>query len=172
MTFISPQYLLDANMAEREAAHLLGAFFCGTVWIGVRYLGAIELGLLTRVFVKGPLRQIIHLHSRLDELERSLSNARDLEHCWDAIQVNCRELGFSGGRLSVQGLVFEAAAPAGLMEPWQLRIPIGGDQYLNLYRDPGAEDCPAVIGRLAGILRDGLRARFGESRSSLTASAR
>jgi hypothetical protein len=172
MMFISPQYFIDANMAGREASHLLGAFFCGSVWIGVRYLGAAELGLLTRVFVSGPLRQIIHLQSRLDELERSLANTRDLEHCWETIQVNCREFGFSGGRLSVQGRVFEAAAPAGVTEPWQLRIPIARDQYLNLYRDPGAEDCPAVIGRLAGILRDGLRARCDESLSSLTASAR
>lgn len=140
----------------------MGALLCGTVWIGIRHLRLSEFGLVTQFF-RGPLRQVIDLQSRLGELEQSLSHAGNIDQCWETIQAGCHEFGFSGGRLSARGRIFETAgAPVGLSGQWHLRVPLAEAQYVNLYRDPEAEDHPAVIGRLAGILRNGLQARFAE----------
>ena len=148
------------------------AFFCAMILIGVRHLNTSEFGLLAGLFWKGPLRQIIDLQSRLEEFERCLANAGDIEQCWEIIQAGCREFGFSGGRLRAQGRVFETAAlPSDLNGQWQLRVPMAETQYLNLYRDPQAEDTPAIIGRLAGILRNGLQERFGQSFEKAPAEA-
>jgi hypothetical protein len=158
---IATAFFLFSRTAGLQAAHLVGALFCGVVWIGVRHLSLTNFAPLTGFFVKGPFRRIIHLQSRLEEFERSLANAGDIQQCWETIQVDCRDFGFCGGRLSVRGRVYETAAlPTGLAGQWQLRVPLAQAQYLNLYRDPEAEDHPAILGRLAGILRDGLQAQL------------
>jgi len=168
---IGSAFFLFSRTAGRQAAPLIGALFCGAVWIGVQHLGHSNLGLVARLFFTGPFRRVIDLQLRLKEFEQSLANAGDLEQCWEIIQVGCREFGFYGGKLSVRGRVFESTTlPAGLHGQWQLRVPLAEAQYVNLYRDPEAEDHPAVIGSLTSILRDGLQARLGVR--SLTAAGR
>jgi len=181
LSAIGSAVILFSTTAGRPVAPLVSALFCGAVWIGVRHLSPYEFGVLTALFFTGPFRQLIDHQSRLEELERSLANARDLEQCWETIQAGCRGFGFYGGKLSARGHVFETGRlPAGTSGHWELRVPLAESQYLNLYHDPQAENYPAVLGRLAVILRDGLRARFGESAAasagesvrSLTAVAR
>ena len=160
---IGPALCLFSDTFSRPAAGLTGALFCGAVWIGLQHLSLSEVGLATGLFVRGPFRQIIDLQFRLEEFEQSLANAGDMEQCWETIQAGCRDFGFYGGKWSARGRVFETAKlPAGLSAQWQLRVPLADAQYVNLYRDPDAEDHPAVIGKLAGILRSGLQARFAE----------
>jgi hypothetical protein len=155
--------ILFSTTAGRPVAPLVAALFCGAVWIGIRHLSPYEFGVLTRLFFTRPLRQFIDHQSRLEELERSLANAGDLEQCWETIQAGCRGFGFYGGKLSARGRVFEAGTlPAGVSQQWQLRVPLAETEYVNLYRDPEAENHAAVVGRLAGILRNGLQARFRE----------
>jgi hypothetical protein len=163
---------LFSDAASRATTHLMGALFCVMIWIGVRHLNAAEFGRLAGLFLKGPFRRIIDLQSRLEEFERSLANAGDIDQCWETIQAGCRAFGFSGARLRAQGRVFETAAlPSDLNGQWELRVPIAEAQYLNLYRNPEAADTPAVIGRLAGILRNGLQERFGQSFETVPAQA-
>lgn len=157
-------FVLCSGTAGRQAAPLVGGWFCGAVWFGIQHLSLSRCGQITGRFLQGSLRRVIDQHSRLEELERSLARTSGLEECWAMIEGSCREFGFSGGRLSAQGRVFESAsASAGRNELWQLRIPISKAQYVNLYRDPEAEDDPAVIARLAGILQTGLKERLGAS---------
>jgi len=168
---IGSAFFLFSRTAGRQAAPLIGALFCGAVLIGVQHLSDSKLGLVARLFFKGPFRRVIDLQSRLKELEQSLANAGDIDQCWEIIQVGCRDFGFYGGKLSARGRVFQSATlPAGLQGQWQLRVPLAEAQYVNLYRDPEAEDNPAVIGSLTGILRDGLQAQLGIR--SLTAAGR
>jgi len=159
--------LLFSDAKDRPATCLIGSLLCALAWIGLRKLRRSRFRRVISEFWKGPFRQVIDLQSRLVELERSLARAADLEQCWETIETQCRDFGFSGGRLRARGQVFETAVlPDGVNEFWQLRIPLNNAQYLNLYRDPEAEDHPAVVGRLAGILRCGLRARCDDGDTS------
>jgi len=165
---IGPAFFLVPGTGDRQVAGLIGVLVLGAAWIGVRHFRLSQFGLVTGLFLKGPFRQIIDLQSRLEEFERSLANARDVEQCWETIQAECREFGFNGGRLRVRGRVFETGSPPpGISGQWQLRVPLAEAQYVNLYRDPQAEDHPAVIGKLAGILREGLQARLADWDSSV-----
>jgi len=160
---------LIAPTTDSQAVALLGALFWGAAWIGMRHLRFIRLGPVIHLFLWGPFRQVIDLQVRLGELERLLANARNMEHCWEAIQADCGHFGFCGGRLRVEGRVFETAArPASTGQHWQLRVPLAEGQYLNLYHDAAALDHPAVIARLAIILRNALQARIAarEGRTS------
>jgi hypothetical protein len=158
---LGPSLYLGLERIRAEAAGVVATLLSGLIWIGFRHLTHTQFAQVTSLFLKGPFRQIIDLQFRLQEFEQALANAGDLEQCWQTIEKRCPDFGFSGGRLSARGRVFESAIlPEGFHEMWQLRIPLARTEYLNLYRDSDAQDHPAVIGRLAGILRYRLRAEM------------
>ena len=157
-----PALLLVPNREVREAACLMAVLCLGFLGISIRHLSHSRLGRISNQFVRGPLRKILDVQFRLEELERTLAVAGDLGQCWDIIEASRRDFGFAAGRLRARGLMFETASlPLASRDWWQLRIPLEGAQYLNLYRDPEAEDHPAVVGKLAGILRIAIQARLG-----------
>jgi len=151
-------FSLLQNAVHNRFSGLIVILFCVAAWIGVQHLGYSEFGLASRLFFKGGFRQIIDVQFRLQEFERSLASVRTLPQCWHTIRNGCREFGFTGVRLSVQGRIFESISEKGGDGEWQLRIALPDRQYVNLYRDLGTETDPTALASFARVLESSLRA--------------
>ena len=149
--------LLEGAVHNRFGG-LVVLLFCAAAWIGVRNLGYSEFSLASRLLFDGTFRQVIDVRFRLQQFEQSLAGAHTLNECWERIQTGCREFGFTGVRLSLQGEVFEtavnpAAVPSG---QFQIRIPLPDSQYVNLYRDAQSDAEATALAGFAGVLQRGI----------------
>ena len=93
----------------------------------------------------------------MNELEKALAKAADIEECWRAIRASSLEFGFSGVRMSVNGTVFEDFATSGSAKLWQMRISLSASQYVNFYRNYEAETDSVVLSAFADAVEHGLR---------------
>lgn len=158
---IGATFSLLQSAVDNQYAGLVVVLFCAAAWIGVQHLGYSEFGLATRLFFKGTFRQIIDVQFRLQQFERSLAAAQSLDHCWQAIQAGCGDFGFSGIRLHIRGRVFERKPEDGLPY-YQVRIPLGDTQYVNLYRSFETEGDATALTGFAQILQCGLEAHVAK----------
>jgi len=152
--------LLQNAMQKRFGAVII-VLFCAAAWFGIQRLEYPEFRIATRLLFRGAFRHIVDEHSRLQEFKTSLSDARDLDQCWGAIRRGCKDFGFVGIRMSVQGRIFEDAwrhPPEDRC--WQLRIPLAGSQYVNLYRDLHKDIRPTPLAEFAHVLRTDLKVRL------------
>jgi UDP-GlcNAc:undecaprenyl-phosphate GlcNAc-1-phosphate transferase len=143
--------LLEAAF-RNQLGGLIVIAFCAAAWIGVQHLGYSEFGLATRFFFKGTFRQIIDVQFRLQQFERSLTEARSLDQCWQGLQKGYADFGFSGVRMHAQGRIFEHT-PDDAADHCQIRIPLGEAQYVNLYRSFQNETDPSALAGFARILQ-------------------
>ena len=139
---------------------LVIVLFCGASWIGIQHLGYAELGLAGRALVRGTLRGIIDFQIRLQEFERALSQAGNLEEQWEVIRHGCKEFGLSGVRLKVQSRVFEEYETDATDKPTlQLRVPLPDSQYVNLYCQAGLSLHPMALSAVGRAIETVLRGR-------------
>ena len=131
---------------------LIVILFCVMAWVGVQHLGYSEFGLATRFFFKGTFRQIIDVQFRLEQFQRSLSDAESLDQCWKGIQTGYSDFGFSGVRMHAQGRIFELV-PEDAADHCQIRIPLGDAQYVNLFRSFQSDTDPTALAGFARVLQ-------------------
>lgn len=116
-------------------------------------MGYAEFGLASRLLLRGQLRGMIDVQLRLQQFERVLRGAADIDGFWRALDEGCREFGFRGARLKLNGRLFVSdhigERPQAL---WQLRMPLGDDEYLNVFRDADASMHPVVLADFAHIV--------------------
>ena len=149
---IAAAFSLLQAAVRNQFGGLIVILFCAVAWIGVQHLGYSEFGLATRLFFKGTFRQIIDVQFRLQQFERSLVEARSLEHCWQGIQAAYADFGFSGVRMHAQGRIFEHT-PEDAAEHCQIRIPLPDSQYVNLYRSFQTDVDPTALAGFARVLQ-------------------
>lgn len=107
--------------------------------------------------IRGKVQRSIDAQIRLDELEKTLAKGLDVLACWRTICAFTREFGFRGVRMAVSGTVFEDYTTRATDRLWQLRIPLGESQYINLYCDCGADTNPVILSAFAEAVERGLR---------------
>jgi len=140
--------------------------FCIVAWIGVQNLGYSEFGLAKRLLFNGTFRQIIDVQFRLDQFERSLAAAETLEDCWQKLEEGCRDFGFAGARLGIEGRVFETSElPRTSRECLQLRVSLSEREYLNIFRNFSKPMESGVEAGFAQVAHKVLTARLQKARA-------
>lgn len=137
--------------------------FLGAAWLGVQKLGYAELETAGRVVFGGELQNMVDTRLTLQNLERSIRSAADVNGCWSALRDGCDELGFPGVEMRLAGRRFRAAATEdGDGSSWCVYVPLSGSDHVLLGRNEAAEASPSVIGPLADLIRSTLRSRLTE----------
>ena len=143
---------------ENQYAGLVIVLFCAAAWVGVQHLGYAEFGMASRFLMRGQLRGIIDVQVRLQALEEALWVADDPEGFWRILEEGCRDFDFTGARLRIGSQSWASASvERDTDELWQLRMPLDGGQYLNLYRDPHSRMHPIVLARFGAIVEKAVR---------------
>jgi UDP-GlcNAc:undecaprenyl-phosphate/decaprenyl-phosphate GlcNAc-1-phosphate transferase len=164
---IAAVFSLLQNAFSDRFNGLILVLFAAAVWIGIQHLGYSEFGLATRFFVKGTFSHIIDVEVRLEQLERALAAAGDLDQYWQVLRQGGRDFGFAGVRLNVRGQSLDTLGEAGARGRWQLRISLADSQYVNLYQDFGREMPPTALAGFARVLENSLTARFAKPEPAL-----
>ena len=81
--------------------------FCVLVFVGVNYLGYVELSAARRTFSRKMLLQTVKEEVYLDELTQAIGKATDASACWKVILTVCADMNFSSVRMRMQNKSFE-----------------------------------------------------------------
>jgi UDP-GlcNAc:undecaprenyl-phosphate GlcNAc-1-phosphate transferase len=140
-------------LMQNQFGNFAVILFCAAAWVGVQHLGYLEFDLARQFLFSGSLRKIIGAHVRIQEFERALARVESPEAARQVIASNCGEFGFSGVRMHVGDREFEHYVGGQMSDNcWQLRIPLRGSQYVNLYRDPQTKMHPVILSEFAEVL--------------------
>lgn len=141
------------DVVQNDFGGLVIVIFCGAAWLGVQHLGYAEFGIASRLLIRGQLRGIIDAQIRLQAFERELDAISDIERLWKRIEEGCRDFGFAGARLQVNGRTWVTPAVAEASSRfWQVRVPLAADGYVNLYIDPSEKTHPIVLSHFTAIV--------------------
>ena len=150
------------EVAHDQFGGLIVVLFCAAAWLGVQHLGYAEFGVAGRLLFGIRLRGIVNVQLQMQQFERDLEAAGSLEEAWEVICRGCREFGFAGARMRVNGTELERSfAATERAQAWQLRVPLGEDDYLNLLRSADSGIHPVVLGHFPEVAARVLKSRFG-----------
>jgi UDP-GlcNAc:undecaprenyl-phosphate/decaprenyl-phosphate GlcNAc-1-phosphate transferase len=147
---------LLVSAVHNSFSGLIVLLFCGAAWIGIRHLEYAEFAMASKMFLGGKFRKIIDAETRLVDFEASLIKSVDIDECWNKIRSGSSEFGFHGARMRINGVVFEESMDHLSRRLWQLRIPLPGGEYVNFFRDFGAEMDPLVLSQFVTAVERGL----------------
>jgi hypothetical protein len=116
-----------------QAAFVLVLVCAAAAFFGIRKLRYIEFHSLINV-LRGEFWRILRMRICLNEYEESLSAARNLEECWNAVSVVCREAGFRQVTLEVAGKRFELSPVAEMAFYAPIILPLGSQGRLTFVR--------------------------------------
>ena len=75
------------------------------------------------MLVGGTFRRLIDAQIHLRRFEKELAAAGSLEECWEVLQKGCRDFGFAGLKLRIEGREFEQRPAAGSGSGcWAVRV--------------------------------------------------
>jgi UDP-GlcNAc:undecaprenyl-phosphate GlcNAc-1-phosphate transferase len=145
--------LLQRLVHAPQFSILLLVLFGFALWVGVRYLNYAEFSVARQLLLGGEFQQTLNARLSLRVFEAALAGAATVEASWEAIQRAARDLGFRSVRLRLLGLEREAclreeAAEAG----WSARLPLGGEDFLELTHGIQASVSPCLIPQFLGTL--------------------
>jgi len=131
---------------------LIVILFCVAAWIGIQHLGYVEFGVAGRMFVDGAFRRHLSYELQLKGFESRLGEAVSGGECWAAIDESARAFGYGQVRARLWGETF---LMEGGSEPvaWTIRIPLPGNDYVNLVRAAGVETPLARVGPFADAIQ-------------------
>ena len=140
------------DVAHERFGGLIVLLFCAVAWLGVQHLGYAEFGVAGRLLFGLRMRGIVNAQLQLQQFERDLGAAEDLEEAWAIIARAGREFGFTALRLSVAGKLFHASFAGGSKAAFQIRVALNGDDYFNVECSPGAEVHPTVLAQFPRLV--------------------
>ncbi len=112
-------------------------------WLGMQHLGYSEFGVVGKMLLGGGFRTVLSAQFALDSFELEFHDDISLRECWEILDRNSSEFGFSGVDFHLDDEIHRA----GVAEGWQARIDFPGHGYINLWREAGnqARNASAVL---------------------------
>ena len=109
--------------------------FFALVWMGVNYLGCIELIAARRTLSRRMFVRLMKEEIYIQELSRSLSNVQSIQECWIIICKACRDLSFTSVRMDLNEEIYEETfLDERNGSPWKLTVGLGCNGHLTLTR--------------------------------------
>jgi UDP-GlcNAc:undecaprenyl-phosphate GlcNAc-1-phosphate transferase len=121
--------------------------FCVLVYIGVNYLGYIELAAARRTLSRKMILKVVKEEVYLQALSRAVAKVDKLPQYWDVVLRVCKDMNFTTVQMQMNGVYFEevlgdqAAAPS-----WNIALSLGLGGHLKATRIAG-QDAPDYMMR-------------------------
>jgi UDP-GlcNAc:undecaprenyl-phosphate GlcNAc-1-phosphate transferase len=160
---IAATLALLQDVAHNEFGGLIVVLFCGSAWIGVQHLGYAEFGIAGRLFMRGSFRGMVNVELRMQQFERTLSQAGSLDDAWRIIVDGAREFGLHRVQLRIRGRDFDSLPETTSSPIWQIRVPLPHGQFVNVSHDPQAELHPMILSIFPKVVSRFLQSRFIDS---------
>jgi len=150
-------FSLFQDLAYTPVRAAIIVLFCTAVWVGIQRLNYAEFGLAGSFLFGGSLRRHIDIQLRLRQFEASLAEAKTIAEIWSRIVEGAESFGFPGIRMVADGRSYQKfRTDKNPNKLWQLRIPLGESQYVNLYYDSTSDIHPLVLKESPKSIQSGL----------------
>jgi len=119
---------------------LIIIIFCVLVYVGVNYLGYIELAAARRSLSRKMILSVVKEEVYLHELTRAVAKIDKLPQYWDVVLTVCKDMNFTTVQMQMHGIHFEevldddSAAPS-----WSISLLLGPRGNLKATRTAGRE---------------------------------
>jgi UDP-GlcNAc:undecaprenyl-phosphate GlcNAc-1-phosphate transferase len=109
--------------------------FGGLVWVGVNYLGYVEIQAVRRVLSRKRLLALLKDEIYLQDLDLLLAKAVTIEEFWRVVRSCCKDLQVASVRMRLRDTFFEETFEPRAGEPgWMLKLAFGEEGLLVLTR--------------------------------------
>jgi UDP-GlcNAc:undecaprenyl-phosphate GlcNAc-1-phosphate transferase len=109
--------------------------FGGLVWVGVNYLGYVEIHAVRRVLSRKRLLSLLKDEIYLQDLDLLLAKAVTIVDFWDVVRSCCKDLNVASVRMRLRGSLFEENFEPHDPEPvWVLKMDFGEEGSLVITR--------------------------------------
>jgi UDP-GlcNAc:undecaprenyl-phosphate GlcNAc-1-phosphate transferase len=152
--------IFSLTMASYHFEGLVVLLFCVATWVGIHYLGYVELGVVARMFFEGAFRRMLTAQINLQQHQQVLARANTPQECWAVIETAAREFGFEQARMEFGGYRFEYTSDAGRPCAWNLSIPLSEFDYVELSAPLTDKSSNGVVASFASMIHRGLTAKL------------
>jgi UDP-GlcNAc:undecaprenyl-phosphate GlcNAc-1-phosphate transferase len=106
--------------------------FCVLVYVGVNYLGYIEISAARRTLSRKMVLRVVKEEIYLQELTQAIAQIDTLQDCWNVVLGLCKDMNFSTVQMQMHGVQFEENLEGHREEDasWNIALTLG--QYGNL----------------------------------------
>ena len=167
---LAAAFSLLQDVVHNQFGGLIIVLFCGAAWIGVQHLGYAEFGIAGRLVLGGSFRGLVNTQLHLQQFERSLYQADNLDEAWALIVAGARDFGLFGVQFCLGGRLFDSMPNTDMARYWQVRAPLPHGQSLSVSYDPARDTSAVVIASFPKVVERFLSARFPDSEEELAAS--
>jgi UDP-GlcNAc:undecaprenyl-phosphate GlcNAc-1-phosphate transferase len=114
--------------------------FCVLVYVGVNYLGYIELAAARRTLSRKMILSVVKEEVYLHELTQAVARITSLPQYWDVVRTICKDMNFTTVHMQMHGIHFEEAMEdKGASPSWNISLSLGPHGSLRVTRTAGHE---------------------------------
>jgi UDP-GlcNAc:undecaprenyl-phosphate/decaprenyl-phosphate GlcNAc-1-phosphate transferase len=168
---LAATFSLLQSVVRNRYAGVIVILFCAAAWYAIQNLGYAEFGVARDLLIGSRFRRMLNAQLRLQNFEARISGAAGVEDCWQAIRETAADFGFISARAHLDGRTFMSQLAPAPSSAWQMRIAIGGANYVNLEREVGSEALPAIVVPFADKISSTVEAKLQELRSGRATTA-
>jgi UDP-GlcNAc:undecaprenyl-phosphate GlcNAc-1-phosphate transferase len=127
---------------------LIIILFCVLVYIGVNYLGYVEISAARQLLSRKMVTRVVKEEIYLQELTRNAAKIETLQDCWNVVLAVGRDMNFSTVQMRLHGVLFEEFLKEhdDDEQSWSMSLTLGQNGSLRVARNAAA-DAPAFMMR-------------------------
>lgn len=122
---------LTLSATHRQYQGFILVLVCFTAWLGLQHLGYNEFGAAGKLALGGGFRRLLNAQLTLVGFEKDLSEAEDIQQCWDIVCEAYSAFGFSGIELQLDRTWLHGNVDG----RWHVHMDLPGYGYINLVRN-------------------------------------
>jgi UDP-GlcNAc:undecaprenyl-phosphate GlcNAc-1-phosphate transferase len=146
-------FSLMQSVYYNQYSRLIIIAFCVGASLGIRHLNYAEFDQVRRILFGGDFGALLNARLLIEKFDRALGQTRTIEDCRNIVESACRELGYSGVKISLSGDFSECwISERRDRDQYQLVIPISGRDYVCLTRDFGCPIHPTIVTSFVDLL--------------------
>ncbi|MBN8731814.1 MAG: undecaprenyl/decaprenyl-phosphate alpha-N-acetylglucosaminyl 1-phosphate transferase [Acidobacteria bacterium] len=133
------------SVLSNQVGGLVILLFCLATWAGIQHLGYHEFNAAGRTLRSGAVQRLVHGQIAIHAFEKRIRTAGSAEECWQVIRESSEMFDIVCLQASLRGEPFQLGHPQAETPSWQLRIPLGDGNYVNLWCAFGRNHKSAIL---------------------------